>query len=275
MKQIAYLFLILLILSCSSSDDVMGEILNDDTNAADTAQVLAIKPYSYDMSAKDISIAYLVSGASGVDVMYKEQNSTEWDNAEIQGTDSIITAKLTNLRQNHYYMVMAIAHNDLGKSVTDIFTLLFDYYSTRGTYFMQPYMKWNEDKSTVMLALQNAGNILDAETDINGECHLEYRFKFKELKTEYIFDTEKKLKEALIYFDPKRVSEKDLQRFLTSALGYLATGNIHITMDGTTLVVPLYKTTEGSSYVFVYTRDENIIVDYMGTIDENNSITKE
>ena len=259
-RNIIYLLTLLITFSCSDSDEELPEQKEDTVSVLDT---LSIKPYSYDLTMSGMTLAYNISGASEIEALYKEQSETAWNKAEIEQNEGVTIVKLNDLRQRAYYYILIIAHNELGESVTDTQTILFDYEAVRGTYFMQPYLIWGSSLVNTKKALTDAGNTLDMESVIDGEYHLEYRFKYKELKNEYIFDTEQKLKEVVIYFDGERASVDELRRFLSYALGYLAYGNIHVIMNEKEYTFPLYRTSEGSSYVFVYSIDDKTIVDYI------------
>ena len=259
-RNVIYLLALLLTYSCSDSEEELSEPKEDSVSVLDT---LSIKPYSYDITMSEMTLVYHISGASEVEALYKEQSATVWNKADIENNGSVIIVNLKDLRQRAYYQVLIIAHNELGESVTDTQTILFDYEAVRGTYFMQPYLIWGTPMVNTKNALADAGNILDAESVINGEYHLEYRFKYKELKNVYIFDTEQKLKEVIIYFDGERASVEELRRFISYALGYLAYGNIHVIMNEKEYTFPLYKTSEGLSYVYIYSIDDKTIVDYI------------
>ena len=194
----------------------------------------------------------------------------------MENNGSVIIVNLKDLRQRAYYNVLIIAHNERGESVTDTQIILFDYEAVHGTYFMQPYLIWCTPLVNTKKTLADAGHILDAESVINGEYHLDYRFKYKELKTEYIFDSEQKLKEVIIYFDRERASVDELRRFISYALGYLAYGNIHVIMNEKEYTFPLYRTSEGLSYVFIYSIDDKTIVDYISSssVDLSEELTK-
>lgn len=272
-KAILYTIVLSMALSCSGNDDELPDKKDEKTIVLDT---LAIKPYSYDINMSELTLVYHISGASLIEVLYKEQSSIVWNNAEAEIAEGVVTVKLANLSQRAYYNVLVIAHNQQGESVTDTQTILFDYEAVRGTYFMQPYQIWGTPLANTKKALTDAGNILDKETISDGEYHLEYRFKYKELKTEYIFDTEQKLKEIIIYFEYERASVEELRRFISNALGYLAYGNIHVIMDGKEYTFPLYRTSEGLSYVFIYEINNNTIVDYVSSssVDLSNKFYK-
>ena len=259
-RNVIYLLALLLTYSCSDSEEELSEPKEDSVSVLDT---LSIKPYSYDITMSEMTLVYHISGASEVEALYKEQSATVWNKADMENNGSVIIVNLKDLRQRAYYQVLIIAHNELGESVTDTQTILFDYEAVRGTYFMQPYLIWGTPMVNTKNALADAGNILDAESVINGEYHLEYRFKYKELKNVYIFDTEQKLKEVIIYFDGERASVEELRRFISYALGYLAYGNIHVIMNEKEYTFPLYKTSEGLSYVYIYSIDDKTIVDYI------------
>ena len=118
-----------------------------------------------------------------------------------------------------------------------------------------------------MQALKDAGNVLESETFVNDEYHLTYLFNYKELMSVYTFSSDKRLKNVQIVLDKKRVSIDELKRFISGAFGYLAYGTIHANIDGNPQVSPLYMTPEGSSYVTIYERNNNYIVDYMDVKD--------
>ena len=259
-RNIIFLLTLLITFSCSDSDDELPEQKEDLLSVIDT---LSIRPYSYDLTMSGMTLAYHISGASEVEALYKEQSATVWNKAEIRQNEDAIIVNLKDLRQRAYYHILIIAHNELGESVTDTQIILFDYEAVRGTYFMQPYLIWGTPLANTKKALTDAGHILDRERVIDGEYHLEYRFKYKELKNEYIFDTEQKLKEVIIYFDVERASVDELRRFVSYALGYLAYGNIHVIMNEKEYTFPLYRTSEGSSYVFIYSIDDKTIIDYI------------
>lgn len=274
MKRYAiYLLALLLTFSCSDSEEELSELKEDSVSVLDT---LSIKPYSYDITMSEMTLVYHISGASEVEALYKEQSATVWNKADMENNGSVIIVNLKDLRQRAYYNVLIIAHNERGESVTDSQTILFDYEAIRGTYFMQPYLIWGTPLANTKKALTDAGQILDAESVIDGEYHLEYRFKYKELKNEYIFDTEKKLKEVIIYFDGERATVDEIRRFISNALGYLAYGNIHVIMNEKEYTFPLYRTSEGSSYVFIYSIDDKTIVDYISSsgIDLSEKLNK-
>ena len=267
-KVLLYLTLLTLSVSCSSNDDELSMKNDENVSAVNT---LAIKPYSYDVTLSGITLVYHISGASMVEVLYKEQSSTIWNKANTEIVDDVLTVNLTDLRQRSYYNVLVIVHNESGESVTDTQIIQFDYEAVRGTYFMQPYLIWGTPLVNAKKALTDAGNIIDNESIVGGDYIIECRFKYKELKTEYLFDTEQKLKEVIICFERERASVEELRRFISNALGYLAYGNIHVIMNEKEFTFPLYKTSEGSSYVFIYELDNSTIVDYISSSNINLS----
>lgn len=276
MKKVVILFLtFLFVVSCSSNDDDISGT-SEEPVASDSILVPVIKPYSYDVTLNGMVIVYKVSGASHVEAMYKAQASTLWNNAEVEMAGDFMTVTLSDLTLNAYYNILVIAHNHSGKSVTDDLTLQFDYNTLKGTYYMQPFLIWGTPLVNAKKALADSGSKLDSETIIGEEYHLTYQFRYKELKTEYVFDSEQKMKEVLVYFDKERVSIDELRRFISNALGYLAYGNIHINFDGIEKTFPLYRTSEGSSYVIVYERDNYTIVDYICSagIDTSETLNK-
>ena len=263
MKVLLYMTLLALTISCSSNDDELSPQNGENVSVVDT---LAIRPYSYDVTMTGITLVYHISGASMVEVLYKDQSSTIWNNADAENINGVLTVNLTDLRQHSYYNVLVIAHSKSGKSVTDTQIIQFDYEAVRGTYFMQPFLIWGTPLANAKKALTDAGNVIDNESLVGGEYIIECRFKYKELKSEYLFDTEQKLKEVIIYFERERASVEELRRFISNALGYLAYGNIHVILDEKEYTFPLYKTSEGSSYVFVYEVDNTVLVDYFSSL---------
>ena len=259
-----YLTLIVLFVSCSSSDD---ELLTNNDESVSIVDTLTIKPYSYDVTMSGITLVYHITGATIVEVLCKEQSSTIWNKVNADNINGVITVNLMDLRQRSYYNVLVIAHNDTGETVTDTQTIHFDYEAVRGTYYMQPYMIWNTPLENAKKLLADAGYIIDNESFADGDYIIECRYKYKELKSEYLFDSEKKLKEVILYFDPERVSVDELLRFISNAFGYLACGNIHVVINEKEHVIPLYKTSEGSSYVFIYEMDGFLVVDYISAAD--------
>ena len=272
MKKFLLFVVLTLTLACTSNDD-LPDRKEEKANATD---MLAIRPYSNDISMSGISLVYHISGASLVEAMYKDQTSVIWKKAKTEIADSTVTVNLTDLIQGAYYSILVIAHNDSGESVTDEQLIRFDYEAVHGTYFMQPYLIWGTPLVNAKKALKDAGYVLDNESIVSGEYHLDCRFKYKELKTEYIFDSEQKLKEVIIYFDRERASVDELRRFISYALGYLAYGNIHVIMNEKEYTFPLYKTSEGSSYVFIYSIDDKTIVDYIcsSSVDLSEKLNK-
>lgn len=272
-RNIIYLLTLLFAFSCSGSDEELPEQKEESVSVIDT---LSIRPYSYDFTMSGMTLVYHVRGASEVEALYKEQSATVWNKADIEQNKGVVIVNLKELRLRAYYHILIIARNEIGESVTDTQTILFDYEAVRGTYYMQPYLIWGTPLVNTKKALTDAGNILDAESVIDGEYHLEYRFKYKELKNEYIFDTEQKLKEVIIYFDVERATVDELRRFVSYALGYLAYGNIHVIMKEKEYTFPLYRTSEGSSYVFIYSIDDKTIVDYIcsSSVDLSEKLNK-
>lgn len=274
MKKLLLLIIVVTMsISCTGSDDELQGKIDKKENAIDS---LSIQPYSYDVTMVGITMVYHISGASMVEVLFKEQLSTIWNKANNENVDGILTVKLSDLKQRSYYNILVIAHNELGETVTDAQTILFDYEAIRGTYYMQPYLIWGTPLVNVKKAITDAGNIIDKESIVDGRSLLECRFKYKELKTEYLFDSEQKLNEVIVYFESERASVEELRRFVSNALGYLAYGNIHVVMNEKEYIFPLYKTTEGSSYVFIYEIDNRTIVDYISSsgIDLSEKLIK-
>ena len=272
-RNIIYLLTLLFAFSCSGSDEELPEQKEESVSVIDT---LSIRPYSYDFTMSGMTLVYHVRGASEVEALYKEQSVTLWNKADIEQNEGVVIVNLKELRQRAYYLILIIARNEMGESVTDTQIILFDYEAVRGTYYMQPYLIWGTPLVNTKKVLADAGNILDAENIINDEYHLEYRFKYKELKNEYIFDTDQKLKEGIIYFDGERATVDELRRFISNALGYLACGNIHVIINEKEYTFPLYKTSEGSSYVFVYSIEDKTIVDYIcsSSVDLSEKLNK-
>lgn len=252
----------LLVSSCSSSDDVDTDESPVDTLVTEQPD---IRPYSCDITSKGIEIVYKIAGATKVSVFYKEQLAEDWTFVEAEIEEGKITVKLTELQLNHYYYIFATAQNDVGQSATDNFMVKYDYDSIRDTYYTQPFLQWGATMSGVKTALADKGCVLDSEVEKEGDIHLIYRFVYKELWSEYVFDSEKHLKEVFVYFDKNRVTAEELRKYINLAFGYLAYGNIHISIDGTEVVGTLFKTAEGASYTFIYEKDEYVIIDYLST----------
>ena len=262
MKKLLYLSLFILLVACSSSSHDIDEYQIGES----VTEQPVIKPYSCDINSRGIEIVYKILGATKVSIMYKEQLAEDWTPLEAEITDSIITVKLTDLKLNHYYYVFATAQNGLGLSATDNFVVKYDYNSARDTYFTQPFLQWGAHVDGVKTALADKGSVLDTEVMTEEETRLTYRFMYKELWTEYVFDYEKHLKEVLVCFDKSRVNADELRKYINLAFGYLAYGNIHINIDGNEFVGTLFKTAEGASYTFIYEKTDVVIVDYMSTI---------
>ncbi len=262
MKKVFYILLATLLTACSSSDDDYASIIPVMTPVIEQPE---IAPYSCDITSKGIEVVYTVKGATKVNVLYKEQLDENWTTAESITNGQKMTVRLTNLQQNHYYYIFATALNEAGQSATDNFMVKYDYNSARDTYYTQPFLQWGTNISNVKTALADKGSVLTSETVDNGETHLVYRFVYKELWSEYIFDSENHLKEVLVCFDKNRVMAEELRKYIGLAFGYLATGNIHISVGGVETVGTLFKTAEGTSYSFVYETNEHVIVDYVST----------
>lgn len=275
MRRFFILFTILplLMFGCSSHDE---ELEPSDSNTESQLDSLSIRPYSYDITQSGMTLVYKVTSASQVEILYKEQSASTWQEVNAQIEDGIIVVELTGLSHRAYYTVLVIARNENGESVTDTQTILFDYESLRGTYFMQPCLMWDTPLQDLKKFLTNTGYIYENEKEIGDGYVLECRFRYKEIKSEYILDSDQKLREVLITFDAERVPVDELRRFISNALGYLSYGNIRVVIDGKEYIFPLYKTPEGASYVFVYQLDEYSIVDYVcsANVDLNNNLYK-
>ena len=236
-------------------------------------QTPVVKAYSMDFDSYGMSIRYVVMGANYVNVLYKEHFSTMWNEAETDNTDGMLSVNLRGLVVNHYYDIMVIAQNSSGKSTTIFDSFQYTYDSQKSTYYMQPYQKWGANISSVKRALADTGNILDFETSYEERTILTYQFKYREIKTEYVFDKDCSLSNILIYFDKNRISTGELQRFVSNALGYLSNGNVRINIDGKEHTYPLYRTSEGLSFVIVYERGNYSIVDYIDASEIDTSAT--
>lgn len=272
MKKILFLLMAFLLLVACTDDE--HDSITSSNVSEEIADSLSISPYSIDITQSKMTVVYKVTGASSIEVFYKDQQTTTWQDVDVDYNDNTVSVCFTKLTQRTYYNVLVIAHNGFGKSVTDMQTILFDYESAGRTYFMQPYLAWGSSVSDMKSVLSNSGYIYEAERSIEGGSCLECRFRYKELKSAYIFDEEQKFKEVKIYFDTNRVSVDELRRFVSYALGYLSYGNLHVVADEKDGVIPLYKTTEGSSYVFIYEKDGQSIVDYVSSagFDLNNKV---
>jgi len=268
-----FLLMLPLIFACSSHEE---DLEPSDINSGNQQDSLSIRPYSYDITQTGMTLVYKVTSASQVEILYREQSATTWQ--EISGTleGGVLIVDLTGLSRRTYYNVLVIARNEKGESVTDMQTILFDYESLRGTYFMQPYLMWGTPLQDLKKYLTNAGYMYEEEKLSGNDYVLECRYRYKEIKSEYILDSEEKLKEVLITFDSERAPIEELRRFISNALGYLSYGNIHVVIDGKEHTFPLYKTAEGTSYAYIYQLDEYSIVDYVcsANVDLNNKIYK-
>ena len=266
-KLFSYFLLAFLIVSCSSNDET--PILSE---------TLSIKPYSCDVTKNGIVVVYKTTGIARFEAMYREQFTDDWHPAETKASEAAdtLTVSLKELTLRHYYQLLVTVYNDKGESVTDNFIVQYDYDAQSTTYFAQPFLQWGALVSGVKTAMADNGNILEEETETETETRLTYRFLYKELKSEYLFDEEKQLREVLIYFDKNRVGMEELRRYIGLAFSYLAFGNIHINMDGTDKAYTLFKTAEGTSYVVLYERGEQLVVNYMSasSIDVNETLYK-
>ena len=99
MKKILFVFLTVLIASCSSSD---GDAEVDEIPVSSVTQQPEIKPYSCDITSNGIEVVYTVMGASKVNVLYKEQLDDNWTSVEHLRDGKKVAVKLTNLQLYHY-----------------------------------------------------------------------------------------------------------------------------------------------------------------------------
>ncbi len=268
-KLLAFISLAIFMVACSSDSDTPtqpeqpAEVENKITEAP------SVMPYSCDITDKGIVVVYKVAGAAVIDIQYKSQGADDWSKADFNKEDDTVTVTLTELKKDVYYYVMVIVKNDLGQSATDYFAVQYAYDAENETYFAQPFLQWGALVSNVKTAMADRGNILVSEVMLEDGLRLTYRFMYKELRTEYYFDEEKHLREVVVYFDKNRVKIDDLRRYVSSAFGYLSFGNIHMVIDGEDKAHTLLKTAEGASYVILYERGDNYIVDYLSTADVN------
>ena len=273
MRNKCYLLLILALVSsffaCSKDEDEKTTEPSKETDVIDTLNTSVIMPYSYDMTSEGAEICYRINTkqVSRVEASYKGPSTTEWTNIDVQLTDSLTKVELKDLVSLEYYSVRIMAYNTKGQYFSNIFTFLYDYEVMKVTCFKQPFIVWNSIMENAMQALKDAGNVLESETFVNDEYHLTYLFNYKELMSVYTFSSDKRLKNVQIVLDKKRVSIDELKRFISGAFGYLAYGTIHANIDGNPQVSPLYMTPEGSSYVTIYERNNNYVVDYMDVKD--------
>lgn len=272
-RFVFFLLMLPLMFACSSHEE---DFEPSDINTENPKDSLSIRPYSYDVTQTGMTLVYKVTSATQIEILYREQSATTWQEVFGKIEDGVLVVELTGLYRCAYYNVLVIARNEKGESVTDMQTILFDYESLRGTYFMQPYLMWGTPIQELKKFLTNAGYMYEDEKFSGNDYVLECRFRYKEIKSEYILDPEQKLKEVLITFDSERVSVEELRRFISNALGYLSYGNIHVVIDGKEHTFPLYKTAEGTSYAFIYQLDEYSIVDYVcsANVDLNNKLYK-
>lgn len=268
MMRFFYISIFLLILcSCSESNDNRTLPADDLSLHDDSIQEPWIKAYSCDITSEGVEVTYKTSYPVTAEALYKDQNSQKWDSVEVKIENGFAVVKLTNLTLHHYYNILINVYNGKGKSATDNFIVQYEYDSKNITYFRQPFSEWNTSISNLKTVMNNNGNIIDEETEYDGGYKISYRFKYKELKTEYVFNNDKFLKEILVYFDSNKVVIDEIRRFISQALGYLSYGNIHVNINNLENIYPLYKTTEGASYVIVYPKDQFIIVNYLCAYD--------
>ena len=278
MKKITFLPLLALCLfSCSDDDEQVEEIVREYPDAY-YEQAPTIELNNYDITHAGVYLDYLVENASILELRYKEKSSEEWKTitTDIAIDESNATVLLKGLTFHSFYDVEAIAHNftEQTASVSHVFEYYYNSLST--TYFKQPFLTWGASVQQTRKSLIDQGNEVDSLFAENGRCLLTCKPKYKELRTEYILDTARGLENVMVYFDRNRVSTSDMTLFVSGALGYLSFGNIHVEMNGEVLTFPLYKTSEGKTYVFVYERDNRVIVDFLPTseVDPGSVLVK-
>ena len=257
MKKLLYIILVsTLFIACSSSEN--------ESDVTATEQ-LSIKPYSCDITENEIVVVYQVTGSDNVTVVYKDQSDEDWTPVEVKDVEGKIAVSLTNLQLRHYYFIFATVQDDKGQTASNTYMVKYDYDPDFTTLYAQPFLQWGGHVSGVKTAMADKGGVLDSEVETANETHLTYRFFYKELWSEYVFDDEKHLKEVFVYFDKNRVSLTELRRYVSLAFSYLEYGNIHLNIDGKEEASTLLRTAEGTSYVILFEKGEYNIVNYMST----------
>lgn len=255
--------------ACSNDDDSNSISPSNGKESIDTLTSSAVIPYSYDMTSQSAIVYYKIDSKqiSSVKAAYKGPETTEWKDVDVELKDSLAIVELKNLTTLESYSISFTVYNTKGQYYTNYFSFTYDYEVMKVTCFKQPFIVWNSLMENTKKALKDAGNMLEFEAIVHGEYYLTYQFNYKELKSEYIFSGEQRLKNVRITLDKDRVPMNELQRFITGGFGYLAYGNIHTNIDGNPQIAPLYRTPEGASYVTIYERNNNYVVDYMDVKD--------
>lgn len=262
-QLICCIIVALIFASCNDHDEVFNEEAPSSAVAADTLPMLSLLPVSYDMTDKDVIIDYHTSGASMFEAYYKDMNASEWLPASVEYSDSVTKVTLSGLKEYDYYYVLAVAANDSGHKVTDEMLVQYDYELFSKTIFTKPFLSWGSELANVKDAMKGDGYKLNGQTTTDDGFRLEYRFRYKEQRSEYLFDAEQKLREVLVWIDDERTTDEELRRFLVKAHGYEACGNVKVSSDGKVQVAPLFETEDQKSYAFYYKHGRCFIVDFI------------
>lgn len=120
--------------------------------------------------------------------------------------------------------------------------------SSATVFYEEPYTTWGTSRSIVRSTVLNSGYTIMAESSKSSDYYyLVLNPKNKEVYTEYLFDSSKKLARSSVYFDTSVASIDDLRTYVSSTLSH--------SFKGTNAAGDqfFYLTKDGKSYAIVRT----------------------
>lgn len=260
-------------MACNDSDDDSPSRAAEEEN---THPFPSVSAFSLSQHNDGMDIFYKIYNAESAHAQYKAHTSEEWKEAESTMNDSVLTVVLRNLQNGSFYYVKVDVKNTDGLSASETITARYDYDPTKTTYYQQPFLLWDYPLSNITNLITDSQNIESISDSKDGGTELRIRFCYMELYTTYRFHKSDALNNIIVTFDENRVTKEELMKYLIGALGYLTYGNIHLNINGNVQTVPVYKTAEGRSVVFVYHNEDKgtVEVEYLPSkgFDYNETI---
>ncbi len=272
-KTLLILIMAVSSMACSESDDDSPSLATEEESKHPSPSVTA---FSLSQHNDGMDIFYKINNAASARAQYKAHTSAEWKEAESTMNDSVLTVALRNLQNGSFYYVKVDVQNSDGLSASETITARYDYDPTKTTYYQQPFLLWDYPLSGITNLITDSQNIESISDSKDGGTELRIRFCYMELYTTYRFHKTDALNNIIVTFDKNRVTREELMKYLIGALGYLTYGNIHLNVSGNAQTVPVYKTAEGRSVVFVYLNEDKgtVEVEYIPSkgFDYNETI---